>query len=260
MIGALDLNCDTGESYGNYRIGLDEEIMPYLSSTNIACGFHAGDPVIMERTIALAKQYGVSVGVHWGLPDVLGFGRRRMDISPADARCITIYQIGALKGFADAAGVEVDHLVPHGALFSMLADSEPLAKAVISGITAITRKWVLYWPTPLQRHRFYELAQQEGLVIVPELAVDLHYRADGSLVLERAKQRWDPSEVADRIERFVECGKLRTVDGTDLEFEAKALLLHGDGPNALDIAKAIRGTLSRLGVQICPASTLAMAA
>src|SRR6202030_523579 len=111
MIRALDINCDVGEGYGNYRIGLDEQIMPYLSSANVACGFHAGDPVTIERTVALAKQHKVAVGVHWGLPDILGFGRRRMDLSPEDMRCITIYQIGALKGFAEAAGVAIDHLV-----------------------------------------------------------------------------------------------------------------------------------------------------
>src|SRR6476659_2047911 len=137
MISAIDLNCDVGEGYGNYRMGQDEEIMQYLSSANVACGFHAGDPITMERTVAAAKQYGVAVGVHWGLPDVLGFGRRRIDLSEADARCITIYQIGALRAFAEAAGVEIDHLVPHGALFAMLADHEGLAKAVLSAITAI---------------------------------------------------------------------------------------------------------------------------
>lgn len=256
MPRAIDINSDVGESYGNYSFGADVEIMPFLSSANIACGFHAGDPVHMERTVSLAKRHGVAVGVHWGLPDVAGFGRRRIDISVDEARCLTLYQIGALRAFTEAAGVEIDHLVPHGALYPMLAKSESIARAMIDAIKSISREWVLYWPTPLEHHYLYAIAEKEGLRVIPELCVDLQYRGDGSLIVERVKQRMDPNIVAERVSRFIEDGKLRTVDGNDIEFEAQAMLVHGDGPNALEVVTAVRRTLERLGVEVRPASTI----
>lgn len=256
MQNAIDMNSDVGESYGAFSFGADAEIMSCLSSANVACGFHAGDPVHMERTVKLAKDHGVSVGVHWGLPDVTGFGRRRMAISPEEARCLTVYQIGALRAVAEGQGAVLDHLVPHGALYSMLAEDESIAGAMVDAILMTDPTLVLYWPTPLQDHCFYRIAAENGIPIAQEICVDMEYRADGGLVLGRTVAAHDPAEVADRVQRFVEDGKLASVDGADLEFEAHALLLHGDGPNAGPLAQAIRDRLSALGVALKPAAQL----
>ena len=256
MQEAVDINSDVGESFGNYSFGADADIMPYLSSANVACGFHAGDPVHMERTVTLAKEHNVTVGVHWGLPDVAGFGRRRIDISPDEARCLTLYQIGALQTIAASVGATIDHLVPHGALYPMLSENEAIAGAMIDAIMKVNPNWVLYWPTPLERHCFYEIAQKEGIPIAHELCIDLEYRSNGSLVIERNKAPMDPSRAADRVQRLLEDGKLGTVDDDDIEFEAQALLLHGDAPNAADVAKAVHGVLERLNVAVRPAATL----
>lgn len=252
MITTMDVSCDVGESYGNFVRGADEELIPYISSANVACGFHAGDPVHMDRTVRLAKQHGVSIGVHFGLPDINGFGRRRIDISAEEARAMTLYQIGALRAFADAHNVPIGHLLPHGVLYSMLAE-EGLARAVLPAITETLADRVLYWPTPLQEHAFYQIARRQGLRVVAALTIDLDYRADGSLVVERIKQPRDPGALADRLRRFIELGRLATIDGTDLEFEAQALVFHSDGPNALDIARSIRRTLDAMGISVAPA-------
>jgi 5-oxoprolinase (ATP-hydrolysing) subunit A len=259
MIRAIDINCDMGESFGNYSFGADREIMPYLSSVNIACGFHAGDPVHMERTVRLARDCGIPIGVHWGLPDLAGFGRRRMDLSADDARCLTLYQAGALLAFAQANGVAVDHWVPHGALYPMLARDETVAEAMLDAIASSKIPPTLYWPTPLESHRFYEMARERGFHVVPEIAADLRYRGDGSLLIERLKQSQDLSALADRLQRFLETGKLVTVDGPVLEFEARAILIHGDGPNAMEVAKTVRGVVDRLGIAVTPAGALSKA-
>lgn len=256
MITAIDINCDMGESFGNYSFGSDREIMPYLSSVNVACGFHGGDPVHMERTVRLAKACGAAVGVHWGLPDLAGFGRRRMELSADEARCITLYQAGALLAFATANSVAVDHWVPHGALYPMLARDETLAAAMLDAIAATRIEPIIYWPTPLESHRFYDLARQRGFRVVPEIAADLRYRADGSLIIERQKQPQDLSELSDRLQRFLEYGRLATIDGDDLEFEAQAILIHSDGPNAADVARTVRSLVEHLGIAVRPASTL----
>ena len=199
MQRAMDINSDVGESFGNYSFGADAEIIPHLSSVNVACGFHAGDPVHMERTVTLAKENDVAVGVHWGLPDVNGFGRREMTISTDEARCLTLYQIGALRQIASSVGATIDHLVPHGALYPMLARDEKIGGAMVDAINSVGEPWVLYWPTPLERHRFYEIAGREGIPIIHEICIDLDYRADGSLIVERVKQARDPAYIADRV-------------------------------------------------------------
>ena len=256
MQTAIDMNSDVGESYGAFSFGADAEIMDCLSSANVACGFHAGDPVHMERTVKLAKENGVSVGVHWGLPDVTGFGRRRMAITPEEARCLTVYQIGALQAVAKAQGAVLDHLVPHGALYSMLSEDEAIAGAMVEAILLTDPSLTLYWPTPLQDHCFYRIASENGIPIANEVCVDMDYRADGGLVLSRTVAKRDPEAVADRVQRFLEEGKLETVDGADIEFDAQALLLHGDGPNAAQIARVIRNRLTSLGVALHPAAQL----
>lgn len=256
MQTAIDMNSDVGESFGPYSFGADADIMKYLSSANVACGFHAGDPVHLVRTIDLARSHGVTVGVHWGLPDLQGFGRRMMSISPEEAKCLTMYQIAALCGTARARGAVVDHLVPHGALYAMLSKDDHLAGAMVEAIVETAPDLVLYWPTPLQDHRFYRIAMDAGLRVAAEICVDMDYRDDGSLVLGREVQRHDPSRLADRVQRYLEDGRIATVDGGDIEFEAQALLLHGDGPDAREVAATIRQRLDTMGVALRPAAEL----
>jgi len=258
MFEAIDINCDVGEGYGNYTFGSDEEIMPYLSSANIACGFHGGDPIHMERTIKLAKEHGVAIGAHWGLPDVLGFGRRRMDISAADARCICLYQVGALRGVAGSQDMDIDHLGPHGVLDAMLGKEEELAQATVNAIKKLNKNkdWAVYWSTPAKDNIFMDMLQMEGFRVVPEIIADLEYNADGSVIIERSKKPTDVEAMGRRLEQFLTTGKLPAIDGSEIEFDVKAILFHGDGPNALEVAKKIRGIVDNLGIKVVPASQL----
>ena len=244
----LDLNCDVGESFGNFRFGADEDIMPFLTSANVACGFHAGDPLVMERTVALANRHQVSLGIHWGLPDLVGFGRRRIDVSPDELRALTLYQMGALQAFASASGARITHLVPHGALFWMLSDNVALADAVIDAIMSFNPELALFWPAPLKRHELYERAKVANIKVVKEFAADLQYGSDGSLILERVKKPVEISALEDRLHRAIVDGKVDTVDGATISFEFDAVLLHGDSPGAAKLAAACRKVFEAAGV------------
>ena len=176
---SIDLNCDLGESFGAYTIGMDAEILPYVTSANIACGFHAGDPSVMQKSVLLCKKYGVQVGAHPGLPDLQGFGRRRMAISPAEAEADVMYQIGALKAFCDAAGVPLHHVKPHGALYNMAARDPVLAVAVCRAVQAAAPGAVLL---ALSGSEMVKAANAIGLPVASEVFADRGYQADGSLV------------------------------------------------------------------------------
>ncbi|MEQ8697091.1 MAG: 5-oxoprolinase subunit PxpA, partial [Bauldia litoralis] len=152
MPGRIDINCDCGESFGNWSMGADEALMPLITTANVACGFHGGDPLVMQRTVADAHRNGVAVGAHPGLPDLVGFGRRRMDISPAEAYAAVVYQVGALKGFLAPLGMTLHHVKPHGALYGMLNDQDDLAAAVAEAIRDTCPSPLLYWPAPVERH------------------------------------------------------------------------------------------------------------
>lgn len=256
MISAIDLNCDVGESFGNFSFGADEAIMPFLTSANVACGFHAGDPLVMERTVALATLHKVAVGVHWGLPDIAGFGRRRMALTPDEIHTGLIYQMGALEAFASLCGTAIDHAVPHGALYPMLATDEALAKAAVQALCSHRPDLALYWPTPLQHHRFYEYAIVAGLRVIPEFAVDLEYAADGSLIIERTKKAVDISLLKQRLERLFQTDTVLAHDGTSLRFPFRALLMHGDAPNAAEVAATCREQMSRFGIEAMAATLI----
>ena len=176
---SIDLNCDLGESFGAYTIGMDAEILPYVTSANIACGFHAGDPSVMQKSVLLCKKYGVQVGAHPGLLDLQGFGRRRMAISPAEAEADVIYQIGALKAFCDAAGVPLHHVKPHGALYNMAARDPVLAAAICRAVQAAAPGAVLL---ALSGSEMVKAANAIGLPVASEVFADRGYQADGSLV------------------------------------------------------------------------------
>ena len=176
---SIDLNCDLGESFGAYTIGMDAEILPYITSANIACGFHAGDPSVMQKSVLLCKKYGVKVGAHPGLPDLQGFGRRKMAILPAEAEADVMYQIGALKAFCEAAGVPLHHVKPHGALYNMAAKDPALAAAICRAVQAAAPGAVLL---ALSGSEMVKAAHAIGLPVASEVFADRGYKADGTLV------------------------------------------------------------------------------
>jgi 5-oxoprolinase (ATP-hydrolysing) subunit A len=255
MPDRVDLNADMGESYGRWTLGDDASLMPHLTSANIACGFHGGDPHVMRRTVALAVENGVGIGAHVGLPDLIGFGRRRMAVSPEELKDYVAYQAGALRAFAEAEGARLQHVKPHGALYTMIVDEREQAKAVCEAVAALGPDVILLMPQELARP-----AAAAGVTFVPEGYVDLDYGADGKLVLERVKQVRDPQQMGDKAVRLVREGKVRTLEGGDLELEAESICVHGDAPNAAEIAAAIRAALAEAGIEVAPLAELRAAA
>ena len=248
----VDLNADMGESYGRWTLGNDDALMPHLTSANIATGFHGGDPHVMRRTVALALEHGVGIGAHVALPDLLGFGRRRMAVSAAELRDYVLYQAGAMAAFAEAAGGTLQHVKPHGALYTMVQGDPELAQGVAGAVAELGGGVILL----LAGKTVAEAARSAGVPFVPEGYVDLDYAGDGSLVIERVKQVRDPETMAVKAVRLVTEGKVRTLDGTDLELEARSICVHGDAPNAPDIAAAIRRGLEGAGVELAPLDEL----
>ena len=248
----VDLNADMGESYGRWTLGDDAALMPHLTSANIACGFHGGDPHVMRRTVALAVEHGVGIGAHVALPDLIGFGRRRMAISPEELRDYVLYQAGAMKAYAAAAGSRLQHVKPHGALYAMIVDDGELAAAVCGALKALGEGVVLLMPSQVG-----SAAAAARVPFVPEGYVDLDYDADGKLLIERVKQVRDPEATAERAVRLVRERKVPTLDGGELELEAESICVHGDAPNAPAIASAIRRALADAGVEVVPLAELA---
>jgi UPF0271 protein len=249
---AVDLNADMGESFGRWTLGDDARLMPFLTSANIACGFHGGDPHVMRRTVALAVEHGVGIGAHVALPDLLGFGRRRLAVSADELRDYVLYQAGALKAFAEAAGARLQHVKPHGSLYTMVQGDRELAQAVADGIAELGGGVVLL----LAGENVAAAAAAAGVPFVPEGYVDLDYAGDGALVLERVKQLRDPGATAERAVLLVTEGRVRTLDGTDLALEARSICIHGDAPNAPEIADAVRRALEEAGVELRPLAAL----
>jgi UPF0271 protein len=248
----LDLNADMGESYGRWTLGNDEALMPHLTSANIATGFHGGDPHVMRQTVALALEHGVGVGAHVALPDLLGFGRRRMAVSPAELRDYILYQAGALKAFAEANGGRLQHVKPHGALYTMVQDDPELAQAVADAVAETGDGIILL----LAGTNVADAARRAGVPFVPEGYVDLDYAADGSLVIERVKQLRDPEATAERAVRLATQSVIPTLDGGSRQLEARSICVHGDAPNAPEIAAAIRRRLEGAGVELAPLASL----
>ena len=217
---SIDLNCDLGESFGAYTIGMDAEILPYVTSANIACGFHAGDPSVMQKSVLLCKKYGVQVGAHPGLPDLQGFGRRRMAIFPAEAEADVMYQIGALKAFCDAAGVPLHHVKPHGALYNMAARDPVLAAAICRAVQAAAPGAVLL---ALSGSEMVKAAQAISLPVANEVFADRGYRPDGSLVPRGTPGAMieDEDEAIARVIRMVKEQKVTTITGKDISIQVE---------------------------------------
>jgi UPF0271 protein len=255
MARRIDLNADMGESYGRWVLGDDARLMPHLTSANVACGFHGGDPHVMRRTVVLALEHGVGIGAHVALPDLIGFGRRRLAISAEELEDYVVYQAGALRAFLDAAGGRLQHVKPHGALYTMIVDSDEYAEAVCSAVVSLGPEVILLMPPDVGR-----AAAAAGVLFVPEGYVDLDYNSAGKLVLERVKQVRDPAAMAERAVRLATEGKVPTVDGGDLELRIESICVHGDAPNAPEIAEAIRGGLGEAGVELASLAELRAAA
>jgi 5-oxoprolinase (ATP-hydrolysing) subunit A len=251
MAQRIDLNADMGESYGRWALGDDAALMPQLTSANIACGFHGGDPHVMRRTVALALEHGVGIGAHVALPDLIGFGRRRLAISPDELQDYVVYQAGAIRAFAEAGGGRLQHVKPHGALYTMIADSDEYSPAVSEAVASLGADVILLMPPEVGR-----AAAAAGVPFVPEGYVDLDYDSAGKLVIERVKQMRDPQAMAERAVRLATHGAVPTIDGGDLELEVESICVHGDAPNAPEIAAAIRAALGGAGVDVVPLAEL----
>ncbi|MER8855986.1 LamB/YcsF family protein [Mesorhizobium australicum] len=247
----VDLNSDLGESFGPWAMGDDVSMLSIVTSANIACGFHAGDPAGILAVLTEAARRGVSVGAHVGYRDLVGFGRRNMDPSSAELIGDTIYQIGALQGLAKAAGTTVHYVKPHGALYNTIAQDARQAADVIDAIKAVDASLVLM---ALSGAPIVEQARAAGLEVVCEAFADRAYNADGSLVSRRLADAviHDPQAVAERMLRMVIEGRATAIDGTDIRLEAQSICVHGDTPAAVNVANTLRDLLLGHGVELKP--------
>lgn len=245
----IDLNCDLGESFGAYKMGLDEEVLPYVTSANIACGFHGGDPLVMEKTVALCKKYGVRAGAHPGFPDLAGFGRRNMSLSPKEVKASVMYQIGALKAFCSGAGIRLCHLKPHGALYNMAAKDYELAKAICQAVKEVDDSLILL---ALSGSEMLRAAKDTGLLAASEVFADRAYQSDGSLVPRSREGALieDEDLAVRRVIRMAKEGVVEAIDGSTVSIKADSVCVHGDGAKALEFVKKIRKSLLEAGVEV----------
>jgi UPF0271 protein len=246
----IDISCDMGESVGPWKMGFDEEMMQYISSANVAGGFHAGDPTTMRKTVALAKDHGVAVGVHPGYRDLVGFGRREMDVPPDEIHDEIIYQLGALREFARYYDMEVQHVKPHGALYMVAARDEELSRAIIEAIQRVDPGLLLFC---MQASVTYQLAQKMDQPVVAEFYADREYNDDGQIVFTRSvAEELDPEEVGDRVVRAVTEKKVKTESGKDIDVASDSVCVHGDTPGAVRLAEAIARKLGENDIEIRP--------
>lgn len=243
----VDLNCDMGESFGAYKLGTDEEILQLVTSANIACGFHAGDPAVMHQTVKKALENGTAIGAHPGLPDLVGFGRRNMDISPKEALEMVVYQIGALYGFVKAEGGKMQHVKPHGALYNMAAKSRELSEAIAEAVYKVDPELILFG---LSGSELVKAGEAIGLRTASEVFADRTYQQDGSLTPRRQAHALitDTEKAALQVVRMVKEGKVMSQQGVDIAIQADTVCIHGDGPHALSFARQIRELLGESGV------------
>ena len=247
----VDLNSDLGESFGRYTLGMDDKVIPLITSANVACGYHASDPVVMEKTAAMAKEAGIRVGAHPGYPDLMGFGRRNMNISPAEAKAYTLYQIGALDAFCKAEGIVMQHVKPHGALYNMAAKDYSLAKGICEAIAEYDSSLIVMG---LSGGELVRAAGDLGLRTALEVFADRAYEEDGSLVDRRKDGAMitDENEAISRVIRMVKEKKVRAITGKDISITADSVCVHGDGAKALAFVEKIRKAMTEEGIEICP--------
>jgi UPF0271 protein len=247
----VDLNSDLGESFGHFKLGADEEIMRYISSANIACGFHAGDPIIMRKTLRLAKEHNIAVGAHPSYPDLLGFGRRYLSINKEEARNYMLYQLGALEAFARAEGMKLQHVKPHGALYNALQKDEELARGISEGISDFNKNLIF---VGLANSRSLEIAKEIGLKVINEVFADRRYNKDGTLVSRKLPGAvlTDKGEIAKHVISATKEGRIRSIEGEWIELKTETICVHGDNPKATEIVAYLRRSLEGEGIKIVP--------
>ncbi len=251
----IDLNADIGEGFGHYKMGDDEALMDIITSANIACGFHAGDPVIMDRTIRLAAARGIDIGAHVGFPDMLGFGRRVIQADPAELARYVVYQLGALEGLARAAGCQVTHMSFHGALGNMAAADDALAEPLIEAIAEFDRKLIISVSTNTAIER---AALRHGLRCATAFLADRAYDDEGALVSRKLKGAVieDKDAVLQRVIELLREGSIRSINGKTLPMPVKQILVHGDTPGAVALARSIRQAIEDAGGSVEPVARL----
>jgi len=248
----IDINCDLGESFGHFKVGQDMEIMPHITSANVACGFHAGDPVTMAHTIELAKRFEVAVGAHPGLPDLMGFGRRAMNLKPEETKNYVVYQIGALQGFARASHIRLQHIKPHGALYEMATKDETLSKAVLEAARRVDSKLIVFAPP---RSMIAKTASKMGFRVALEAFADRAYNMDGTLVSRSEPKAVidTPKSVVQRALKIVEEGTVSAINGETVDLgEVHTICVHGDTPNAVELAKTLKSKLLAAHIDVQP--------
>ncbi len=246
---SIDLNSDLGEGFGPFRVGADEALFPLISSANVACGFHGGDPAMMELTVRRAREHSVGVGAHPGFPDRAGFGRRAMAATPDEIRTDVLYQLGALAAFCRAADVELRHVKAHGALYNVAVHTIEVSTAIAQAVRSFDPT-LLFFAIP--GSRLHEAGEEAGLTVIREAFADRAYLADGSLVPRSRPGAVidDVDLVADRMVRLVTEGSIDTIDGERLAIEADTICIHSDTPNAVEIAESIARRFRQVGIEI----------
>lgn len=245
----VDLNCDLGESFGRYELGEQREILKYVTSANVACGFHAGDPSVMRETVELAIENGVKIGAHPGLPDLNGFGRREMKITPQEGYDMVVYQIGALQGFLSARNEKMQHVKPHGALYNMAAKDTKLAEAIAQAVYDVSSSLVLFG---LAGSELTKAGEKIGLRTAHEVFADRTYQDDGSLTSRTQSDALitDQEHSVAQVVKMVKEGKVLSQQQTEVSLRADSICIHGDGEHALEFAKYIKETLEKNSVQV----------
>ena len=249
MATKIDFNCDMGESFGIHKLGLDEEVIKHITSANIACGFHAGDPMWIRETVELAEDHNVAIGAHPSFPDLLGFGRRNMNLSEDEVTNYVIYQTGALIAFTKDK--KLQHIKPHGAMYNMAVKDDIMARAICQAVMEIDREMIL---VVLAGSPWEKVARQMGVRIAREAFVDRAVNLDGSLVNRTLPGSMivDPDEVVQRSLQIVTTGTATTISGEDIPVQADTLCLHGDSPGTVELASKVRTQLAQAGVEIAP--------
>ncbi|SNZ03301.1 UPF0271 protein [Terribacillus aidingensis] len=245
----IDLNSDLGESFGAYTIGNDAAVLKYISSANIACGFHAGDPNVMVETVKTAAELGVGIGAHPGFPDLAGFGRRNMNLSPKEIYHMVVYQVGAIQGAAKACGTHVQHVKPHGALYNMASKDAAMAEAIAEAVHAVDPELVLFG---LAGSELVRAGEKMGLRVAQEVFADRTYQPDGALTPRTQSNAMihDVTVAVNRVVRMIQEEKVTAVDGTDIAIQADTICVHGDEPEALRFVQQLRERLRTENITI----------
>jgi len=250
----IDINCDMGESFGRWELGADAAVMPHISSANIACGAHAGDPAVMRRTLQLARTHGVACGAHPGFADIAGFGRREIPITPTEARDLVLWQLGALEAIAGSEGMKLRHVKAHGALYNMAARDLALAEAIAAAVAEYDRALVFFG---LAGSGMLDAGRRAGLTVAAEGFADRAYETDGSLTPRQVAGAviHDVSQVVARAVRMVRESRVATRSGGDIPLAIDTICVHGDTPGAASLAQALRAGLEAAGVTVAPAGS-----